>query len=455
MALIRWIDEHPARAGTIAGWYQQICSALAALAVIPLITGRLGNVDAGIWFAFQAIIAILNLTDFGLSFVVARQVAFSLGASEGTKGLEGDFIATRKGWEGVSDIYYLSRRLFGWVSWVAIGLLVVIYELILPHTQLLSETNTSTASAWYLSGVAMILSLQSKPHQALLDGLGKVYATRCLAGTHLFLSGIGVITVLFVGGHLPEMAAVVAAAAAIYYVVLRIWVLRLIGRKLPAAISLDRQSFHHFIKVAIPMGVLNISGFLVSAVQVPLIGALLGPQLVPGYFVAQRISQMANQSVMQLIGPQLPIFTRQIAEQKYQDAATRLLRTATLVCLAAGVVNLIFLFGSPLFVKIWLGPGRYVGLNVLLLLALDGWLMCSAVVLSHFVLCSGFNPFVWSTLISGIFNLGLIVLLAQRFSVLGIAASSLITGLAINYWFAAFHGLRLFKTLNRQHASGK
>src|SRR5689334_20897826 len=95
-AVRQWINEHPARAGTLAGWYQQGCSALAALLVMPLVIRGLSAENAGLWFCFQNMLAIINLTDFGLSFVVARQVSYSLHA-EGELGRAGtDFIPTRE-----------------------------------------------------------------------------------------------------------------------------------------------------------------------------------------------------------------------------------------------------------------------------------------------------------------------------------------------------------------------
>src|SRR5258705_11935128 len=92
-----WVELHPARAGTLAGWYQQGASAVAALVAVPLVLKQLGDADAGLWFAFQSMLAILNLTDFGLSFVVARQVAFSLKAQSASAEMS-DFIPTRPAW---------------------------------------------------------------------------------------------------------------------------------------------------------------------------------------------------------------------------------------------------------------------------------------------------------------------------------------------------------------------
>src|ERR1700677_627869 len=69
--LRRWISSHPGKAGAVAGWYQQACTALVTMVSYPLVIRHLSEANAGIWFSFQGLLAAINLTDFGLSFVLA------------------------------------------------------------------------------------------------------------------------------------------------------------------------------------------------------------------------------------------------------------------------------------------------------------------------------------------------------------------------------------------------
>src|SRR5438477_4475427 len=203
-SLRNWIEAHPARAGTLAGWYQQGCGALAALIAVPLVIKNLGPSDAGLWFSFQSMLAIINLTDFGLSFVVSRQVAYSLRAIGERAEDCPDFLPTRIGWAGVSDVYEVSRKMFRWVSLLGLVVLVILYHIILPLGKLLPASTIDMALAWYLLGMATVLSLQTKPHQALLEGLARFYLTRFVAGTYQLAAGFGAVGVLLAGGKLKE-----------------------------------------------------------------------------------------------------------------------------------------------------------------------------------------------------------------------------------------------------------
>ncbi len=448
-AVVQWVVDHPARAGTIAGWYQQGCSAVAALVAFPLVIRNLSETDSGLWFSFLGTLAVLQLTDFGLSFVMARQVAYSLRAQGATTPVGPDFIRTRAGWGGVSDVFACSLRIFRWLILVGMGILVVLYEVILPRGRLLVSAGPGTTVAWYLLGCAVVLSLQNKPYQALLDGLARTYVTRFFSGTALFVSGFGALGALLLGGQLPEMAAVVLLGSIAHCLALRWVVRRLVGAQLEEVAVLPDGLMRRFMRVAAPMGVLNLSAFCVTSVQVPLVGSLLGAQVVPGFFLAQRIGQMLNQAIMQLVFPQLPLFTRELATGAGAASLRRLRRTIAWVAVLGVAVNAGFVLGSPALVSLWVGPGRYVLTSVLMVMGVDYTLLAIGTGAAQFVLASGRNPFLGTTLANGALNLVLAVPLTLWLGVIGLPIASLASGLGTNYWFAPFQSLRLRQRLRQ------
>ncbi|MDQ6632181.1 MAG: hypothetical protein M3Y82_10580, partial [Verrucomicrobiota bacterium] len=187
---------------------------------------------AGLWFSFQSILAIINLTDFGLSFVIARQVSYSLHAQPGVVPPTTDFIVTRPGWLGVSDIYHVANRLFLKVGLVAMAGLVLLYHVFLPMGKLLSDNSSTVMIAWYLLGTSALLSLQAKPHLALVEGLAKLYLTRFLSGTIQLLGGLGIIVTLLLGGRLVEMSIVIFLISTLQFCAARYMVRRVTGGNL-------------------------------------------------------------------------------------------------------------------------------------------------------------------------------------------------------------------------------
>ena len=438
---------HPGKAGALAGWYQQGCSGIIALASFPLISKRLSAADAGIWFSFQSFLSIIILTDFGLSFVMSRQVAYSLHAREGGGLPRADFIGTRSGWPGVNDIYWTCRRIFAWVSLISASLLLAIGFLVLPHGKIGNHLTPVTVAAWMLMGVGTLLSLQTKTDQALIEGLAKIYWTKFISGTCQLLSGIGVVFVLLLGGKMLPMAAVVAGIALFQFFCFRHKVRNFAEMTPTHPVGDHAALIRKFLKVAVPMGVLNLSSFLISSIQVPVLGLFFGPEIVPPFYLAQKIGQMLNLATTQMVSPQLPLFTRELADGRAGLAWARMRRTIALGTFGTFVVNAAFFAGTPWLVQKWLGPGRYVNSEVLLFMSVDYFILGAAVFWAQFVFAAGRNPFVLSTVLNAMCNLTFLGLLCPRFGLAGIPLATLSAGLLTNYWFTPFKGLQLANDL--------
>lgn len=397
----------------------------------------------------------LHLADFGLSFVITRQVAYTV-KIDPTRAVGGnDFVETRTGWPGVSDIYRAGRHMFRWVTLAALIILVVIYQVVLPHGKLLTDTDRKSLIVWYLLGASSLLVLQSKPRQAVLDGLAKLYLTRFLGGSYQFLRAIVVATVLLLGGRLLAMSATVLVVTFLYYVVYRIAICWQVGHRLTGPEPLSRTSHRKLLRVAGPMGILMLGAFLTSAIQVPLVGLLLGPDVVTGYYVAQKIVLLLAVCIMVVVHSHLPHFTRDLSTGACKQAVRRM---KTYIAFVAGVsltANVCFIvLGKPLMI-LMIGADNIVSNDVLLFLAVNSFVMTTATAGGHFVLASGSNPFVLSTLASGLLNLLLCIIVVPRQGMIGVPLSMLVAGLCTNYWYNPYRAWRLIQSLNSQDSRKK
>jgi hypothetical protein len=106
-----WVKQHPARAGAIAGLFQQGSSMLAAILLVPISIHYLGPDRAGVWFAFQGLIAMLALLDMGFGFAISRQAAFTLGVDDDTGPSRG-FLSLPTGLGGVSCLFHIMMRMY-------------------------------------------------------------------------------------------------------------------------------------------------------------------------------------------------------------------------------------------------------------------------------------------------------------------------------------------------------
>ncbi len=445
-AIAEWMHAHRGKSGTLAGWYQQGCGLIGALVAVPLIVRLLPANESGVWFAFLSILAVLQLTDFGFSLVLSRQVAFSLGTRDPETAREADFIVLPPGAQGAADAYAICRRIFRWLSIIGAVLLAAIYHLALPMGQTASAVGGTATWTWYMMGATALLQVQAKPHQALLDGMGRVYLTRLIQGTAQLLAGVSVIVVLLAGGGLLHMAVAVLLCWTANYAALKRFV-ALQGRlPMPSRVRAADVS-RRFVRIALPLGVLSGSAFIVLSIQVPLVAFLLGPAAVPAYYLAQRIGSVLNQACLQPLFPQLPLFTHELAAGRFDGACRRFRHSLACVSLLTVGANTAFLLWSPLLVDRWIGPGRYLAAPALYVLAADMCLRTLTGIWGQFVLASGRNPFVLSTFIAGCLTLATACLLGPPLGLLGIALAALVAGLCTNYWFCPLQGIKLWRSL--------
>ncbi|MGY8673355.1 MAG: hypothetical protein ACKVHO_12295, partial [Verrucomicrobiia bacterium] len=184
--LAQRLEPFQARVGTLAGWFQQGCGLLVAAVSLPFILDStiLTPAQSGLWLAFQGVLAFVYLSDFGISFSVARQAAYTLTEDRESRKLDNksEFIETAPGWEGMAALYQMGNRLFIILGVIAVILLVAVYELILPLGKLLDHADSDTWVAWYVLGLSTVTGLQYRFHMALIDGTGRVYLTRFIGG---------------------------------------------------------------------------------------------------------------------------------------------------------------------------------------------------------------------------------------------------------------------------------
>lgn len=450
--LIAWMDGNPGKAGTFAGWFLQGSSALSAIGVVPIVIRLLGDSQAGLWFALNGFVSAIALTDMGIGYVLARQVAFTISSVSGGA-VPGDFVHTGNGWEGASRVFNAGRRLASLSALAAGGLVLLICHVVLPAGKLVSESGGEVVWTGYMLGLSGILLLLAKPHAALVEGVGKLHWSRFLAGIQQLLAGGGSLLAVLIGGGIREMAGVVCVFSLLYLIAIRRLAVLVARGQLDFSSGFPAGLPRKLFSVAFPLGIVNTSSYLISSIQVPLLGSILGPTFVPPLYLAQKVSQLANQAVMQTVYPQLPRFTGAIGAGDDATAARLMGRTFRLGLVFSAVANLCFVMLSPLAVEIVVGAGRYPNQLVLWLVATDSFIMTSCVLGGQFVLASGRNPFLWSTLWSGVVSLCMTPFLVARFGILGVPVGSLITGLLINYWYVPACSFRLFRWLVRRKQS--
>jgi len=451
--MIGWINssflKRQAGAATLAGWWQQLCAIGGVGVTIPVVIDTLGNKEAGLWFSLQGLIAIFSLSDFGFSMAISRQVAHSFKVNDGVPLLSSDLFDIGSGWDGLGVLYSASRTIFVRVMLISIFLFIISYQLILPRTNLLPHRTLETALVWYLLAGSFALLFLTRLSQSFLDGLGYMYIGRGISGFYQLVSSLLSIVALRLNFGLTGLAAALLIASSIQLWAMHSSLNRVSAGKLVPSHGASGTLVAKLWKVSVPFGITNTGGYLVGAVQVPMLGALLGPAAVAPIYIAFRISQALNASVLQIVTAQLPFFTQQCAQGHWMLAKKRMLHTLIISGALQVSIALGLYFASPGFVDWWVGAGHYIAGPVLLLFSINYALTCLAGLPAQFVLASGRNPFAVSTLIHGVLTLTGMVFLCPRLGLLGLPLSGLLAIMATNFWLSPLEAWKTWHNMRR------
>jgi len=122
----QWIDRHPVRSATFAGWVQQAITGLSAVLVIPILLKNLGADATGVWLSFQAFVMLAGLADFGVGLAITGQAAHCLGGQKHQDTRITDFTSFGSGWSWVRCPYGTC-----WPSVVTLAIGVALLDLVI------------------------------------------------------------------------------------------------------------------------------------------------------------------------------------------------------------------------------------------------------------------------------------------------------------------------------------
>lgn len=450
--IIRFSNEKPVRAGTLAGWFQQACSSGAAILLIPIVVSHLSNADSGLWFTFQGMVALTGLCDFGLGLVVSRQTAYTLhrNPSKATSNNH-DFLEFGSGGEGIHQLRKHVEHIYRWTSLAALLLGIIIYELILPHTKALNGVSDNSRTVWYLMLATGLLLVACNRWSSILTGANFVFTARTLFGLFFVVQSVLVGFSAFVFGELVSMSLAALLSACAYLYALRkaaiYYIPELNASGMNRKYVIDRYLVKRLWKISFPIGAANISSFLINSIQVPMLGAIFGPSTVAPFYLAQRILQFASLFVLQPVQNRLSQFTGYLSHGDKPRALHVFQKTILYVLPATIAALATFVFLSPFAAK-FLAPGTsYPSLMVLSLLALNALILSTSSTCGQFVLAAGRNPFFIPCIINGLLNLIGLCWLVPVHGIIAIPIVAIISGMLSSYILGFHYAIRLNREL--------
>ena len=297
-----------------------------------------------------------------------------------------------------------------------------------------------------LSATLQILSLG---HAALVNGLGLTFKTKALAGSLILLSGGLAVAAASMDLGLIGMGCAFLATAFVQWIAVRY----LVPKSLRSLDSVNAnwisrnggcwKQVHLLSKSALPIGGVLVFASLIYTIQPTISGMIIGPESVTPYYVAQKIAGALNLVIMQICLPQLPFLTRLVGARDFKSAFSKIYQVIRLGSLAFIVSGLLFYFLSPMAAKVLLHKESYLQDPALAILAIDFILLGISSFAAQIILATGYNPFLFSTLLTGFLALCLSIILTPQLGLLGLTLAPLLAGIFFNYRISIVEFIRL------------
>jgi O-antigen/teichoic acid export membrane protein len=396
--------------GTASNMVTQALLMVVNLALAPLLIHELGATTYGLWVLVLSISSITGLLDIGMSAALVKYVA------------EYDARGDRRE----------AARIVGAAAWLyiilgALGAAIIAgLAFVLPGVLNVPEASRETATL-LLIGVALglLLGLPTIVPTAVLRGLQRFPTVNAIA---VFIALCNVaLTVIVLVAHIGVLGL---AAAAVITSVANLWLAVVAMRRAAPEFALghlrfDRARLRRLIRFSAPIAVIQIAGRLQLKVDAIVIGAALPIRLLTPYNLAQRLAEGTRTVTDQFTRVLLPVAT-EVATARSAAEGRVLLLTATrlTLLLALAVATPLILLGGQVL-EVWVGPEFRPYGDVVALLAASAVIDVSsypgAATLQSM---ERHKPLAWMSLLSGVVNLALSIVLVHTLGVRGVALAT-------------------------------
>lgn len=435
--------------GAAASWFGRGMTIVMGLVLMPVLFRNLPKEELGVWLLLGQTLAGAAVLDLGFGATLTRRIALAKGKSGSDPAAPLNDQSRRE----IADLITTGRRAYvvlAGLGFVAAWVTGALYLRGLEY----SELKLSTAlTAWTILCLSQSLLVWAALWTCLLQGVGYIGWEAILAT----LANTGAlcvqVAVVLSGGGLVSLAVVAAVGGLVQRMIL----LGFARSRRPELFELEgrwhSQVFRTMIGPAARAWVTALGIFLVFNTDQFFISSMEGVAEVPAYRAAFVL--VHNLTILAVTcGVASGVFISHLWQAgelgEMHRIVIRNVRLGLLVMLAASAILIVAGEGLT---NLWLGPGNFIGLPVLLLFLASETLEVQSYIIATASRATEDEAFAGSALAAGVGKLVLAAVLLPRFGLLGLAAANAIALLLTNHWYMVRRGLKRLQIPVREYVA--
>lgn len=428
--------------GVSASWLRFLLVTLIGLIQTPLLFRYLPPAELGLWYLFYTIAAFLALSDLGLPSAFGRAVSYVWGASRNGTNSSVDDVPSFYRNVPLNDLY-LSALLASLIMAIAVavaGFPFAYFYLSSVTVDELLMSRTLWALLFFLGGV--IGNLMAAIPNSCLSGLGDVGWDN-LSRTVMQLIGFLLIVLLLpVFPDIRLLSLIFLVQGIVSFVgghAILVW-----RHKLPICFSgkVNFSVVRRMYSESLPVLVTRLGVWLLLESSLMIAGYVMGAAKVPDFAALRQVIMMGMS-----IPTSIPIALAPYAAAAYSEGDLQKVRyyyrkAVRFSLLLAALWSAGLLVWGAKVMELWLGAGHFVGYPVMIPLVIACFLELHHSSHCFFVWSAGRWPFMKSSMIAGVLNIGFAYWGCRYYGFAGLAWGTMLSQLLTNNWYGVYYTLR-------------
>ena len=395
---------------------------------------------AGLWMLYLSIAGYFIIFDIGVSPTLGREISFVLGTQD---------CPPQEAFRRIAKLIHSCMMLF-----LGLGafMLVTACALGLPYLRAVAprELWSSVVISWFILIAGGALNLIGEVWLAGLYGSGEIALERLSRA----IGQVMWLVLSYIALLLKTGIVGLSIAWMLQGVTIRLYARFRLRRTFPtnwSQITFDREIVRHIVIPSTKYALMLVGGIIAVQTDSLVIAYVFGTAPIPAYqAVAKLITAMMTLSMM-LVVTSSPFLSKAYAEGDHTRVQSLLSHNLRISLGAMVVLSAFFVGFADRIVNAWLGPGHFIGFPVVFALTIVMILETHHMSWSTAVVATGALPFVASSLLAAVFNIGWSFFLAYKIGIVGVALGTFAAQVTTNNWYVPYYGMRLFHISFFQH----
>ncbi|NCO74410.1 MAG: oligosaccharide flippase family protein [Cyanobacteria bacterium] len=427
--------------GVGISWLSRIISIVVNLFFIPIMFRYLGKEELGLWFLMSNSQALLGLLGMGIAPVITKRIALAKGKSGATAEVE----LNNESKQEIGDLVTTGNILLRGVAFFIFFIAAIGGYFLINQFELTTVSPQTILWSWIIICLGYAVGVWVEYLNCLLTGMGYVGFNQLILAILSVGTTLISIVVVINGGGLFHLAVILVFTN----LAQRFLLLALIRKYKPKLLDLNGKWNINIIKSliqpAFDFWFKGIGTFLILRSDQYFIGTLIGVSAIAPY---QATYQLVSN--LRVLAVSLALSSIPFIGQLWQNGNLPLVhKIVKKVCfsglLLLSIGNSFLLVSGKDFLQLWIGKDAFVGYPILIIFCVMLFFETQNACLINCARATGIEQYAIPSIIAGILNIILTMILIKPFGLLGVSLATLISLMLTENWYCLYQPLSRLK----------